>query len=324
MVSECEVHRASHEKLNIINKHLEMNMTETGSSNGMVKATLWCAGACIAAMAAAFITWYLMRGQHPIIIAAAADLVATVVVFAFSVMVNNSSIYDPYWSVAPIPIVIYWGLAAQNPEVDVLRQGIVAFLVIAWGYRLTGNWYRHWKGLGHEDWRYVDFRKSTGKAYWLVSFLGIHQFPTVMVFLGCLSLYPAMAAGTSPFGHLDILAILVTGGAILIEATADRQLHMFTAEAGGQKLIMDRGLWRYSRHPNYFGEVAFWWGLFLFGLASGTFYWWTVIGPAAITLMFIFVSIPMMEKRMVERRPGYVERQKRVSALVPWPPKEQV
>ncbi len=296
--------------------------TRTHPGKEKLRSTIWCIIAYAAALVSAAVTWYFLRGSNPLFIAGAADVVATVVVFIFSVIVNNSSMYDPYWSVAPVPIVIYWGLNIQNPEVNVVRQALVAALVIAWSYRLTSNWYRYWKGLSHEDWRYVDFRNKTGKAYWLISFLGIHLFPTVMVFLGCLSFYPAMSVGTGPLGHLDLLALIVTGGAILIEATADRQLHEFTAEVNDKKQIMNRGLWRYSRHPNYFGEISFWWGLFLFGLAPGVFYWWTAVGPLAITVMFIVVSIPMMEKRMLERRPGYEERRKKVSALIPWPPKE--
>jgi steroid 5-alpha reductase family enzyme len=81
---------------------------------------------------------------------------------------------------------------------------------------------------------------------------------------------------------------------------------------------MAEGLWAYSRHPNYFGEVTFWWGLFFFALAADTDYWWTIIGPAAITVLFTFISIPMMDKRNLARRPGYEERIKNIPALIPW------
>jgi steroid 5-alpha reductase family enzyme len=81
---------------------------------------------------------------------------------------------------------------------------------------------------------------------------------------------------------------------------------------------MNKGLWRYSRHPNYFGEVSFWWGLYFFGLAANASYWWTIAGPIAITLLFLFISIPMMDKRSKERRPEYAEHMKKISALVPW------
>lgn len=86
--------------------------------------------------------------------------------------------------------------------------------------------------------------------------------------------------------------------------------------------IMAVGLWRFSRHPNYLGEITFWWGLFIFGLAADSGYWWTVSGPLVITALFLFVSIPIMEKRHLERRPGYEEHKKKVSVLIPWFPKK--
>ncbi|MFW6051111.1 MAG: DUF1295 domain-containing protein [Myxococcota bacterium] len=276
----------------------------------------------VAAIAAAAITGWLLRDQHPIVVALAADVVATVVVFAFSVAYDNSSLYDPYWSVAPPAIALWFSLVPMSGPAVVPRLVIVNALVFLWGARLTYNWFRQWKGLSHEDWRYVDLRAKHGRAYWLVSFSGIHMFPTVLTFLGSLSLYPALAAGTSLLGWLDAAAVIVTGGAIWIEAAADKQLRNFVTGERRPGEIMNRGLWAYSRHPNYFGEMAFWWGLWLFGLAADPSWWWTVVGPASITLLFVFISIPMMEERMQTRRPHYREHRRRVSMVVPWPPKK--
>jgi len=194
-------------------------------------------------------------------------------------------------------------------------------LVIWWAIRLTYNWVRRWEGLSHEDWRYADFRQQYGSLYWLVDFFGIHLFPTVMVFLGCLSLYPALSSGTRPFGALDVLAVVVTASAISIETIADQQLWRFLNGPRKPGEILGTGLWAYSRHPNYFGEILFWWGLFLFGLAADPSYWWTVVGPVAMVLMFVFASVPMIDRRSVERRPGYAAHMTKVSAIVPWFPK---
>ncbi|HXX59397.1 MAG TPA: DUF1295 domain-containing protein, partial [Dehalococcoidales bacterium] len=139
-----------------------------------------------------------------------------------------------------------------------------------------------------------------------------------LVFAGCLSLYPALSTGKNNFGILDVIAIVITAGAVLTETIADEQLRRFTANPANSGAIMDKGLWAYSRHPNYFGEVMFWWGLFIFGLAADSRYWWTVIGPLAITALFVFVSIPMMEKHSLARRPGYGEHRRRTPALLPW------
>jgi len=213
------------------------------------------------------------------------------------------------------PIVV----AAVADGVSRARQVIVLVLVAAWAARLTGNFLRGWRGLGHEDWRYVDFRASSGGAYWLVSFFGIHLFPTVIVFVACLSLFPALSAGTRAFGVLDLVAIGVTAAAIAIEATADEQLRRFRRTAGGPGRTLTTGLWARSRHPNYFGEVLFWWGLFLFGLAADPAWWWSVVGPLTVTLMFVFVSIPMLDRRMLARRTDYAERMRSVPGLVPFP-----
>ncbi|MCZ6464375.1 MAG: DUF1295 domain-containing protein [Proteobacteria bacterium] len=264
-----------------------------------------------------------MTGEHPIVVAAGADVAATVAVFLFSLTFANSSFYDPYWSVAPIAIALYWALGAAADSADPARQALVIGLVAAWGIRLTYNWQRGWTGLHHEDWRYRDLAEKTGAAYWLVSFTGIHMFPTGIVLLGCLSLYPALADSTRPLGWLDGVAALVTASAIWIEARADKELWRFrhSDPPPSPSDILATGVWSWSRHPNYFGEILFWWGLFLFGVAAAPAWAWTIAGPLAITIMFRGVSLPMIETRMLERRPHYDTHQKRTSMVIPRPPR---
>ena len=120
--------------------------------------------------------------------------------------------------------------------------------------------------------------------------------------------------------RLDVLALVITAGAILVELVADEQMRAF-ARSKERGAIMDRGLWAWSRHPNYFGELGFWWGLWLFGIAAAPGWWWTIVGPLAMTAMFLFASIPMLDERSAERRPGYAEHMRRVSALLPLPPR---
>ena len=252
----------------------------------------------------------------------AADVVATVVIFGFSRIHDNSSLYDPYWSVAPMVIAGYLGWVGLEVGAEQTRVWLVGGLVAAWGVRLTYNFFRGWSGLDHEDWRYQNFRRDFPRAYWAISFAGIHFFPTVLTYLGSLSLYPAMAMEAQPLYWLDGVAVLVTAAAISIEATADAQLRRFAQRTDGSE-IMNEGLWRYSRHPNYFGEIGFWWGLWLFGLAAAPEYWWTVVGPLAITLLFVFVSLPLIDKRHLRKRPQYREHMERVSGIVPWPPRTE-
>jgi len=249
-----------------------------------------------------------------------ADVVATAVIFAFSLAFRNSSFYDPYWSVIP-PLLALWWFATGAPDVDMTRALLVIALVWYWAIRLTANWATFWGGLHHEDWRYPIVRERAGKFAIPADFAGIHLFPTIQVFLGCLPIYAVMTRGQAPLGWLDALAAIVTFGAITIEMIADLQLHRFIATKKPGSFI-NSGLWAWSRHPNYFGELSFWWGLMLFGLAvAPDQWWWVVIGALAMTVMFVFVSVPFMDERSVERRPAYAEHMRKVSALLPLPPK---
>jgi len=260
----------------------------------------------------------LLPFEDPVCVAALADLGATILIFAFSLLYNNSSVYDPYWSVAPVFIAVYWFLSGVILWNFDIRALMVLFLLLIWSVRLTVNWLIRWKGLGDEDWRYRDFRQKTGNAYWLVSFLGIHLMPTILVFLGCMSLIPVfMEAGDSP-GFLDIVALVVTVLSIWIETIADRQLRQFKLGRDNKDKILKTGFWAISRHPNYLGEITFWWGLYLFGLAANASFWWTIIGPIAITVLFIFISIPMLEKRMNKLRPSYKEETRDIPRFLLW------
>jgi len=270
------------------------------------------------ALVGALVTAILMKGSHPIIIVFAADTVATLIIFASSIILDNSSMYDPYWSLIPIVIAFYFFLNPSFTYVIDMRVYVVIGLVLFWALRLTFNWMRHWEGLGHEDWRYVDLRKKHGKLYWAVSFGGIHFFPTVLVFLGCLSLYPVLSDPARGWNYLDVIALIITLGAILIEMISDNQLTSFKKTSTDPETIMEEGLWHYSRHPNYFGEIMFWVGLYCFALAANPSYWWAAIGSLAMIFLFTFISIPMMEKHMVAKRPHYADHMDKVSAIIPW------
>ena len=274
--------------------------------------------AYLAALAAAAVTVAALPGRHPLLATAAADVAATLVVFAASVRHGNSSLYDPYWSVAPIPIVAWW-LAQAAPGTSAPRRWLAAALVLAWAVRLTANCLGRWRDLADEDFRYREIRRRTGRWYWPASLLSIHLFPTAWVLLGLLPLYPALVLPARALGWLDAAAALLTGGAVLVEALADLQLRRFLARRTEPAAVLETGLWGWSRHPNYLGEVLFWWGLWLFGLAADPAWWWTAAGPLAITALFSFVSVPWMDRRMEAHHPGWRARRAGVPALWPWP-----
>jgi steroid 5-alpha reductase family enzyme len=270
--------------------------------------------AYLVALVVALATGVLVPLGHGVWRVLVADVAATLVVFGFSIRLGNGSVYDPYWSVAPPVIGLYWlGLATGAVFA---RQMLVGALVVAWSVRLTWNWARGWPGMHHEDWRYVDLYERAPLPPWATSLLGIHLFPTVQVWLGCLALGPALAWGGRALGLADCVALLVTGGAILLETIADEQLRAFNrSKQSGD--VMDRGLWARSRHPNYLGEIGFWTGLALFGLAADPSWWWSLLGPVAMLAMFLAASIPMLDARSLARRPGYAEHMRRVPALLP-------
>jgi steroid 5-alpha reductase family enzyme len=281
----------------------------------LARVVLAYASALVVALA---VGWAL-RARHPILVAAVADLVATLVVFGFSVGYDNSSLYDPYWSVAPLPIALYWTATAGGPG---LRQILVLALIALWGARLTGNWVARWRGIGDEDFRYQEIRRRTGRLYWPASLVSIHLMPTIWVFLGLLPLFPALAR-PSPITLPYVVALVVTAAAIAIEATADRQLRVFLRTRRDPEATLDKGLWAYCRHPNYLGEVSFWWGLYLFGVAAASAWAWSAVGPLCITLLFVFVSVPWMDRRLLLRHPAWAQTLKSLPALLPWPRREK-
>jgi steroid 5-alpha reductase family enzyme len=249
-----------------------------------------------------------------------ADLLATVVVFAFSRAYRNSSFYDAYWSVIPPLLLIYWWSQA-GPGVDQLRCWLVAIVVVLWAVRLTANWVYAFPGLHHEDWRYPMLKEKAGRFEFGADLVAIHLIPTCQVFLGTVPVYVAVTRPGSGLGWLSWVAFVVGLAAVALELVADVQMHRFARDRRPSE-VMDRGLWSWSRHPNYFGEFGFWFSLALFGIAAApTDWWWLLIGAAAILAMFLGASIPMMETRSLERRPAYQDVVDRVSRFVPRPPK---
>ncbi|WP_193608138.1 DUF1295 domain-containing protein [Nocardioides lijunqiniae] len=249
-----------------------------------------------------------------------ADVLATLVVYAFSRAHGNSSFYDAYWSVLPPVLAAYWWVSA-SPDVNDTRAWLVMVVVLVWSVRLTANWVYAFPGLPHEDWRYPLLKEKAGRWEPLVDLVAIHLVPTFQVFLGMVPVYVAVTRTGREVGWLDAVALVVGLGAVALELVADVQMHRFARDRQpGQ--VMDRGLWGWSRHPNYFGEFGFWLALGLFGLAaSPADAWWVFVGAVMMLVMFLGATIPMMEERSLERRPTYQDVVDRVPRFVPRPPR---
>ncbi len=172
-----------------------------------------------------------------------------------------------------------------------------------WSVRLTANWVYGFPGLHHEDWRYAMLRERAGRWEFVADLVAIHLIPTLQVFAGMLPVYVCVTHPGGDIGWLTAVAFVVGLAAVAFETVADLQLHQFVRHRQPGE-VMDRGLWRWSRHPNYFGEFGFWFALALFGVAaSPADSWWLFAGALAMLAMFLGASIPMMEERSLQRRP---------------------
>ena len=293
-------------------------MRDSGADQSSWRARRWapaavCLPAYLLAIAAAAAVATALPAAHPLTGVLLANVAATLVVFAFATGFDNASIYDPYWSVAP-PLALGWWMLADGRVSD--REMLCLALVLVWSVRLTWNCMYRWRSLRGEDFRYRDLRARTGRLFPLVNLSGIELFPTVLVFLGCLPLY-AVSASDAPLGVIDVVAVLVTAGAVATEAVADLQLHRFRRRRTDPALVCRDGLWARSQHPNYVGELGFWWGLWLFALAAGPAWAWTGIGAIAMTVLFVFISIPMMLTRKRSRYPDYDAQIDGIPVLLP-------
>ncbi len=238
-----------------------------------------------------------------------ADVAATAVVFLSSVLVKNASMYDPYWSVQPMVILVAFACKYSLSGVRIL----LFIATIVWGFRLTANWAYTFKDLSWQDWRYTMLQEKTGKFYPIINFVGIHLVPTLVVY-GCIlpALFTLVYGGGWNVGA--VLFFLLSLLAILLQGTADVQMHAFKKRKTGG-FIRD-GLWKYSRHPNYLGEILMWWGIGLAAVCVMPARWYLLGGALANTLLFAFVSIPMAEGKQ-SKKEGYAEYKKATRALLP-------
>lgn len=236
------------------------------------------------------------------------DVVATIIVFLFSLVFRNASVYDPYWSVQPIVIVTAFAIMNGKNSFGTLLLAAIYF----WGIRLTSNWAYTFKGLTSQDWRYTMLKEKTGKFYPFVNFTGIHLIPTLVVYLCVL---PAVTAITESFEitPLSIVFAIVSILATMLQGTADFQMHAFHKN-GGHGFIRT-GVWKKGRHPNYLGEILMWWGIGLSVVCANPKCWYLLAGAVANTCLFLFISIPLAEKHQ-SRKTGFDDYKKETRLFI--------
>lgn len=275
--------------------------------------SLWLTSiAYLLALAAAIAVYRSLGGVHPLLAMFLADVAATLVVWLAGVCFKNSSVYDPYWSVAPLAIAFIW---AMEHGVISLSGGLFLAVLLVWGIRLTANWARRWRGLGHQDWRYTMYQQKMPGLWPVVNLFGIHLMPTVLVYLAMVPMGIGLAAG-APANLLTFAGFLVSAAAVWLEHAADWQMDAYQKRPGPKPACIAEGVWLLCRHPNYLGEILVWWGIWLMQASLAPVFW-TVIGPVAITALFVFISIPMMERHVLEARPEYARVMREVPMLLP-------
>lgn len=269
----------------------------------------------IAAFAIALIPF--IRIENIFASLAAFTATATLVIYIVTCFYPDTSLYDPYWSVAP-PVMLV--IAIIKYKLYNANAFFITLFVFVWALRLTANWAATYKGLGHEDWRYAKYRQKYGKlTFALINFAGLQFIPTIVVYAGLVgAIFSIQVETFTPKVFVGLIVMLAGTG---LEYVSDKAIHEFLRENSGKKLTCRKSIWKYTRHPNYLGELMFWCGIFLVFLALRRDIWYYGLGFLLIIALFLFISIPMMEKHNMERRVDYEDYKAKTSMLIPLPPK---
>lgn len=241
-------------------------------------------------------------------------LILALLGWLFSLVRREVSFVDSMWSLFFLAMTL--GYAAH--EAPGARATLILFVVALWAMRLSffitlRNWGQP------EDRRYQAIRAQNEPHFWFKSLYIVFGLQAILAWIISLPLLGATLS-TAPLNGLDLAGILLWLFGFLFEAVGDQQLASFKADPRNAGQVMDRGLWRYTRHPNYFGEACLWWGFGLIALAGGA--WWSLIGPALMTFLLLRVSgVRLLESDIAERRPAYADYIRRTSAFLPWLPK---
>ena len=246
-----------------------------------------------------------------------ADLAATLFIWMTSLLLNNASVYDPYWSVQPPIILALVLLFFGKLEIGSI---LLVLAIVFWGARLSINWMVTFPGLHQQDWRYDQLKQQSGRFFPLVNLFGIQVMPTLIVYACLLPGFYYLRFGGGMNVRVVIGLLLILGGALL-ELIADYQMQTFRKQTQDRTQLIRTGVWQHSRHPNYLGEITVWWGVYLVLLSVQPEYWVLGLGALTNTCLFLFISIPMAEKRLATYKTGYASYRQETHMLLPIPKK---
>ena len=234
-----------------------------------------------------------------------------------SLPIRNVSIVDSMWSIMfLIAAAVYFFVADSGP-----RAALVMLLVFLWSIRLAG--YITWRNWGdEEDYRYLAIRRNNSPNFEFKSLYIVFGLQAGLAWLISLPLLAAIT-GTRPFGVLDLAGVLLWIIGFIFESLGDLQLAQFKSNADNKGKVLNSGLWKFTRHPNYFGNFCIWWGFFLIALSAGG--WWSIVSPLLMGFLLLRVSgVAMLERDIGTRRPEYAEYIATTNAFFPGPPKKEV
>ena len=242
------------------------------------------------------------------------NVIMTIIVWIFGMIFKTASIYDPYWSYQTLFFYLFLIIYFKHYSI-----GIILYLIALsyWSIRLTINFIKGFDSLSYIDWRYKMLKGKFPRLFPIINLLGIHMMPTLLVYLASLPfIYYAMQ--DIAFHYLSLIGFLLMLLFTFIEQISDLQMKKFIKIRKDRSEVINFGLWNYSRHPNYLGEIGFWFGAGLFYIFSDFSKWYLIIGAVMILLMFLVISIPLEEKHILTYKDNYADYQKNTSMLLLW------
>lgn len=262
-----------------------------------------------------------MTTGEAMLAAALAVAILMMGVWLLSVLLKDASIVDIVWGLGFV--IVAWTVRMQA-DTNTTRQWLLVLLVTIWGLRLAG--YLAWRNIGKgEDYRYRAMRKRWGRRFPLISLVTVFALQGVLMWVVSLPVQLGQVPDGDQVGVLAVIGVVLWAIGLFFEASGDFQLARFKADPANAGKVMDRGVWRYTRHPNYFGDACAWWGIGLIGLEAGNPAWarvLCVVGPVVMTALLLKVSgVALLERSLRKRKPEYEEYARRTSAFIPRPPK---
>ncbi len=244
------------------------------------------------------------------------NVIATIIVWLVGVLFQSASVYDPYWSVQTLLISLSLLIYYRNWNIG----NIIYILCLSfWAIRLTINFLNNFSDISYIDWRYKLIKSKAGKFFQVVNLLGICLVPTIIVYLASLPFFLYIIENRQ-FEVANIFGLFIMLIGTMLELFSDLDMVKFKKRRHDNTEIIDIGLWKYSRHPNYLGEILFWYGVLLTYLFSSSFTfgkWYVLLGAILNNLLFLFISIPLAENNLKTYKPGFEEYKKKTRKLLP-------